>query len=507
MLLTTPDGAILAANPEACRLLGRNEEELRELNRAEIVDLTDPRLADALAEQARVGRVRYQLTFLRRDGTPFPVEMSAGLFRDANGEDRSSVVFRDITERIQAHQWLEESVAERTSAIRALLEVSRNVASGLELNSLLSTILTQLGTAIDCTGAGIAVLEDGTLRILDYRGPTAREKLLNRAIPLDRDSAYLQVVTRGEPVIVEDCWADTPGISGGSASFSGEMLSLVAAAPAWLGVPLSCDGNLIGVLWQEHLQPGHFNEEHAQLAKGFAELTALAIDNARLYGRAQQAAALEERQKLARDLHDSVSQSLYGIVLGTRTALAHLEGSNPIQARQALEYVLSLAEAAFADMRALIFELRPDALETDGLIAAISRQIDELRNRHDLIVEPDLAEEPAVPLDVKEALYRIAQEALNNIAKHAQARHVALRLTSSPGGVSLEISDDGQGFGLNEPQPGHLGVLTMRERAEGLGGSFKIESLPAQGTRIRVWIPGGPLRIPRWTRGAALPIE
>ena len=502
VLLTTPDGAILAANPEACRLLGRSEAELREMGGAKIVDPTDTRLADALAEQARTGRTRKELTFLRQDGTPFPVEMSSGLFRAENGELRSSIVFRDISERVQSYQWLEQRVAERMSAITALLEVSRHAVSGMDLRSLFSIILSQLKTVVDYAGAGIAVLEDGELRILSYQGTIAREKMLNRAIPLDRDSGYLQVVTRQEPVIIRDCWADTPWMSGVRASFSGEMLDLVAAAQGWLGVPVRCDEDPIGLLWLEHGQPGFLTEDHARLAIGFAEMAALAIRSERLNQRALQVTALEERQKLARDLHDSVSQALYCVVLGARTGQACVESRDPLQAQQALDFVLSQAEVAFANMRELIFEYRPDALDAEGLIAAIVRQLDDLRGRHAMIVEADLPNEPVVPLDIKEVLYRITQEAFNNIVKHAHARHVKLRLSSSPTGVVLEISDDGQGFHGSETPPGHLGMLTMRERAAGAGGTFKVESLPGQGTRIRVWIPSDPLWMARRPRDA-----
>ena len=502
VLLTTHDGAILAANPEACRLLGRSEAELREMGGANIFDPTDPRLADALAERTRTGRVRKELTFLRQDGTPFPVEMSSGLFRAENGEVRSSIVFRDISERIHSYQWLEHRVTERTSAITALLEVSRHAVSGVDLRSLFSIILTQLKKVVDYAGAGIAIVEDGELRILSYRGTIAREKMLNRAIPLDRDSGYLQVITRQEPVIIRDCWADTPWMSGVRASFSGETLDLVAAAQGWLGVPVRCDEDPIGLLWLEHGQPGFLTEDHARLAIGFAEMAALAIRSERLNQRALQVTALEERQKLARDLHDSVSQALYCVVLGARTGQAQVESRDPVQAQQALDFVLSQAEVAFANMRELIFEYRPDALDTEGLIPAIIRQIDDLRGRHAMIVEADLPKEPVVPLDIKEVLYRITQETFNNIVKHAHARHVKLRLGSSPTGVALEISDDGQGFRASETPPGHLGMRTMEERATGAGGTFKIESLPGQGTRIRVWIPSDPLWVARRPRGA-----
>ncbi len=147
-----------------------------------------------------------------------------------------------------------------------------------------------------------------------------------------------------------------------------------------------------------------------------------------LYEQAQKLAALQERQRLARELHDSVSQALYGISLWAHTAREALESSEPEQAEAAIEDVLTLAEAGLAEMHALIFELRPESLETEGLVAALTKQVEVLRARYKLIVEADLADELDLSLERKEALYRIAQEALHNIVKHARASNVVLRL-------------------------------------------------------------------------------
>ena len=144
VLLTAPDGSIFAANPEACRLLDRTEEEICRAGRSGIVDLSDPRVAEALKERAQTGKFRKELTLICGDGSRFEAEVSSAVFTDRDGNLRTSMVFRDITERKQAYHLLEERVAERTGEIAALLEVSRNVASMLELAPLLTAILTQL---------------------------------------------------------------------------------------------------------------------------------------------------------------------------------------------------------------------------------------------------------------------------------------------------------------------------------------------------------------------------
>jgi signal transduction histidine kinase len=154
-----------------------------------------------------------------------------------------------------------------------------------------------------------------------------------------------------------------------------------------------------------------------------------------------------------------------------------------------LDYVLTLAEAGLAEMRALIFELRPESLKTEGLVAALVKQADSLRARHRLEVRSQLDGEPLLSLEAKEALYRIAQEALHNIAKHARARVVDITLQSLPGGVRLEICDDGVGFDPLGDFPGHLGLKSMRERAERMGGQLHVDSAVGAGTRLRAEIP------------------
>jgi signal transduction histidine kinase len=209
-----------------------------------------------------------------------------------------------------------------------------------------------------------------------------------------------------------------------------------------------------------------------------------------LYGQAQELAALQERHRLARELHDSVSQALYGISLGAHSTREELEvkygQEQPEQAMASLAYVIALAEAGMAEMRALIFELRPESLETEGLVAAFAKQVAVLRTRYKLDVKTELCEEPVLPLARKEALYRVAYEALHNIVKHAHASMVRLWLFDQENVVGLEISDNGRGFNPDGEYPGHLGLSSMRERVMKAGGTITIESAVGMGTQISV---------------------
>ncbi len=226
-------------------------------------------------------------------------------------------------------------------------------------------------------------------------------------------------------------------------------------------------------------------EEHLE-----DRVAAVALENARLYGQAQELAILQERQRLARELHDSVSQALYGIVLGARSARTLLHRDLDKLAAL-LANVQSQAETGLAEMRTLIFELRPESLEIDGLVVALKKQAEALQTRYELVILLDLGEEPPLPFLVKEALYRIALEALHNIVKHARATtaHVHLSAHRSVAGIVLEVSDNGIGFNAEQFFPGHLGLQSMRERLTRLGGHLHITSSPDRGTLIRATIP------------------
>jgi PAS domain S-box-containing protein len=205
-------------------------------------------------------------------------------------------------------------------------------------------------------------------------------------------------------------------------------------------------------------------------------------------------AALEERQRLARELHDSVSQALYGITLGAQTALEALsQDASTDAAVNATRYVLGLAEAGLAELRALIFELRPESLAQEGLVAALERQVAATRAGASLEVTAELGSEPNAPLVVKEALYRIAREGLHNVVKHARAHTVRVSLAQSDGRLELEIVDDGDGFDPTATYPGHLGLTSMRERARGIGGDLQVSAAPGQGTALLVRAPLHPL--------------
>jgi signal transduction histidine kinase len=266
----------------------------------------------------------------------------------------------------------------------------------------------------------------------------------------------------------------------------------------FVGIPLSIGNRYAAVLTLHSEAPHHYRQRDKRVFEGIGELVVAALERVRLQAqqetamlenekRARELAALEERTRLARELHDSVSQALYGIGLGARTAHALLQ-RDPSRLKEPMDYILSLAEAGLTEMRSLIFELRPESLEQEGLITALLKQANSLQARHNIRVKTVFCEEPPLALEVKESLYRIAREALHNTFKHAHATEVHLSLTPANDGYLLEIADNGQGFQVHEDYPGHLGLKSMRERTTALNATLNIESAPGEGARISVLI-------------------
>src|SRR5205823_1981509 len=222
----------------------------------------------------------------------------------------------------------------------------------------------------------------------------------------------------------------------------------------------------------------------------------VAIENAHLFAEAQQRLAMEARHRLASELHDSVSQALFSITLETRAAQLALrrEGTGPKDdLRSRLSRLRELTENALAEMRTLISELRPEALREEGLPAVIRKHAQAIAARGDLAIDVETPEHwTPLAAELEEQLYRTAQEALTNVVKHADARHVRVRLRpaeATPRWLLLEISDDGAGFDSSLSRPGHLGLRNMQQRVERLRGSLAVHSAPGSGTKIRALVP------------------
>ena len=426
-----------------------------------------------------------------------------------------AIEHRRAQEALQlAYQTLEQRVEERTREIErrrqvaeGLRDILARLNSNLALDEILDFIVDQANRLLDTSVVALYLLEgkDDLLTIQASRG-LSLEYVESIKVAIG-EGTIGRVVKERRPMVIPDVRKiailvdeDDPSMSDSDVVVRSEQLDLLAKLAsefvAVLAVPLIAKDEIYGGLALYYPTPREFTDEEINLATAFADHAALAIENARLRIQEEQAAVMKERNRLARELHDSVSQALYGIGLGARTARTLLD-RQPVdeetKARLAnpLDYVLSLADAGLAEMRALIFELRLDALEKEGLVAALSKHAEALHARHKLDVHTEFYEEPELPLETKEALYRIAQEALNNVVKHAHASQVEIRLEDREGAIALEVRDDGVGFDPQAEYPGHLGLQSMRERTARLGGALEIESAPGRGALLRVRIPFG----------------
>lgn len=417
-----------------------------------------------------VAPILSQVTWFRAGSLLIVVLLAGIVFLTVNRQGQLAQAVADRTHQIAiAQQELELRVDERTRELFTLLQISRRVASRLALEPLLVNILDEMKNVLDFDAASILRLnEAGQLTLLTQAG---RGNLAGFS-PLKQPYA-IEVVASRQPLILPECE-------------QGEN----QAKYCWLGVPLVVKDHVIGVLTLVHREPHFYQDDIANLALAFAQNAAVAIENARLYEQAGQLAVLEERQRLARELHDSVSQVLYSIGLGVKSARAALEKS-PALALEALEYIGRLAEGGQVEMRALIFELRPESLRTDGLVVALQRQAAVLRARYQINVQTHFCSEPPVPLKIKEDLYRVAQEATHNIIKHAHATQTTLILECTDGEIRLAVCDNGIGFDPETDYPGHLGLQSMRERAAKNNGRIQIDSAPGQGTRIEFIVSFG----------------
>jgi signal transduction histidine kinase len=393
----------------------------------------------------------------------------------------------DATANENARLYGQARQHERELAI--LLEVSQAVSSTLELRPLLGIILDQLKSVVDYSAAAIYLGADAEeYRLHEYRGPLPREDVVGLGVSPEATRLIHDAIARAGPIIIEDRADETPLMLAPGGSRKPLPPEAVGHGRAVLWLPIVTRGAIVGALGVVHPQPGYYTERHGQLAMAFAQQVGSALENARLYEQAQGKAVLEERQRLARELHDSVSQVLYSIALNAASAAA-LRTSDPERAAALGRDVHELARVGLAEMRALIFELRPESLEREGLVSALHKQADAVQARHGIPVRVSVAEEPEMPLAAKEALYRIAQEALQNVAKHARAQSVELALEQIGSEVILRIRDDGRGFDADRSYPGHLGLHSMRERTAAVGGALHIQSSPGQGTSVEARLP------------------
>ncbi|MEO8393306.1 MAG: PAS domain-containing protein, partial [Chloroflexota bacterium] len=379
-------------------------------------------------------------------------------------------VAQDITERKR----IEAEEREQRALAEALLDTVDALNSTLDLDEVLDRILANIDRVVPHNEGAIMLIESDVARIVRAKGSTInRNEMEALRFPIAETPNLRQVHESRQPLVIPD----------------------VKAYPGWVEVsdfgirchvciPIEQDDQMIGFLTWDSKTPNSFNPKALIGLQAFAHQTAVAITNAKLYQQGQAFAILEERQRLARDLHDAVTQTLFSASMIAEMLLRQWD-HNPEQVRQGLGQLHLLTRGALAEMRSLLIELRPEALDGVGLPRLISQLAEAFSGRTGIVPTVTIEGERTLPQEVKIALYRIAQEALNNVSKHARASEVFVKL-SMDRMVELTLWDNGRGFLPEQLRSDSFGLKIMRERAELVGARLTIASEPGKQTTLKV---------------------
>ncbi|MGG7574670.1 GAF domain-containing sensor histidine kinase [Streptomyces sirii] len=371
----------------------------------------------------------------------------------------------------------------------AILAMSRH----LEVRDVLKTIVASARELLDAEYAALGVPDDhGGFAQFVVDGVSAEQW---KAIgPLPRQHGILAAMLHNAtPERLADVRED-PRFGGWPAAHP-DMSD-------FLGLPVADGDEILGALFLANKRcpkdaPSRqdgcgFTEDDERLLGILAQHAAIALTNARLYERSRELTIAGERARLAHELHDAVAQKLFSLRLTAQAATA-LVDRDPARAKDELHQVAALAAEAADELRAAVVELRPAALDEDGLIATLRSQIQVLDRAHCARVTFAAQGVRVLPAAQEEAVLRVAQEALHNALRHSGAEHVEVTLSRNGHGALLRIADDGSGFDPKAVRRAgrHLGLVSMRDRAGGVGGKLTVESEPGKGTAVEMEVPGG----------------
>ena len=374
-------------------------------------------------------------------------------------------------------------MADAGGALRAVADAVLGVAGDLSIDVVLERLVH---AARDLAGARYAALgvpddDQGFARFLTAGMTDDEIELIG---PLPRTHGLLgAMLSDPAPYRTADITAD--------ARFRGWWPSTHPRMGSFLGVPIVFKGDVIGAFYlTDKVGAAEFSADDEELVGVLAAHAAVLMEHARLYEQSRELSVLDERNRLARELHDAMTQTLFSLRL-TVEAAASLLPDDPARAAAELANARDLLDAAFSELRVLIFELRPPALEDDGLAATLAKHLAVVGRAHGLAVAVSAAGQAQVPAHVERELFRIVQEAVSNAVRHARASSLDVSLVFGGSAVRASVRDDGAGFdpGARGVRSRHLGLTSMRERAAALGGRLVVDSAAGEGTTVRVEVP------------------
>ncbi|HYZ93262.1 MAG TPA: GAF domain-containing sensor histidine kinase [Actinomycetota bacterium] len=363
-------------------------------------------------------------------------------------------------------------------ALEALSDAVLAVASEQSVAPILQKLVDAARVLVGARYAALGIPDEGEEFSEFLVSGLTQEEILTLG-PLPRTHGMLGAVMQSfDSLRTPDLTAD-PRAEGWWPQGHPDMQSL-------LGVPIVSKGTVIGAFYLTNKEDAdEFSDADQGLIERFAAHAAVVIENARLHEQNRELSIVEERNRLARDLHDSVTQTLFSLSL-TAEAAAELVDRDPDGAREQTRKVAELARDALGELRTLVFELRPAELEADGLVATLRKHVEVIRRASGLDVSLEVAGSDEIDSDVEREAYRIVQEALNNAVRHSGAQTVVVAIDAKPTSLRATITDDGKGFDPKAlpVRAKHLGLTSMEERARKVGGAVRIDSEPGRGTTV-----------------------
>jgi signal transduction histidine kinase len=434
------------------------------------------RLLDGVrqADQGRLG-ISVPVTYQDEIGfltTAFN-KMTASLSAELTQRQRAEADLR------QLNLTLEQRVADRTRELEALYDVSAAASLAQAPQELLNLLLERTLAALRSPMGMILLMKESSppnalLLAADCGLPPGWQTYLNTASTAD--ALLASVLSQPDPLLIVNTHRE-----GRLPNFVGQtepLTMLLAALPA--------ERQVMGLMGVARPAERGFDLDEVALFVSLVRQVGTAVHTDHLRQAAQRATVLEDRQRLARDLHDSVTQSLYGLAALTEAGKMRLETGDVETSAHLLTRIGQTARQAIREMRLFLHQLRPPVLEQEGLVSALELRLAAVEGRSDVHASLEADENIHLETDVETALYHIAQEALNNALKHAAASSVTVRLYQTDEGVTLEIADDGRGFDPNRVNGGGMGLGNMSARAKAIGAAIEIHSRPGEGTQVKV---------------------
>ena len=475
---------VLAANPAAAKMHGYEQEAFCDLS---LQDFIHTKNLNSFLDFSDViwngGVFEAVAQHFRSDSSVINVEWRAVAYR-YKGHNSALATLRDISLRIKAEQHLKSRLLEKVREQSTLLEISQILTSSLDLKRGL--ILDQIKVMVKYSHACRFSLDDSNLFIVSLRGFDGLNSLIPLHIPFSGKHSLESMVEEHAPVRISDIWSDDPHAKFLRKLLINDSAILLNDVKSWMWVPLINKGQIYSVIGLARTDEKNFSKHEAEIAMTIANMAAVALVNADLYEHAQALAALQERQRLAQNLHDAVNQSLFSAGL-IAEVLPRLWEIDLNETRRSLEDLRRLIRGAMAEMRALLAELRPTTLTDTELGELLLLLGNAFTGRTNIPVDVTVTGEGKLPAETQVALYRICQEGLNNIAKHAKASQVEIEMHHTSSGLILNIRDNGRGFDSTKAESfGHYGLNMMKERAEAVGAKLMISSQLDHGSEIAI---------------------